>query len=208
MAKIVIKKLTHWHDVVIFQKTFNEVLGYSTVPYDYFESGDCHAMFVDGEMVAGFCLVPGFDNLRSWRQIPKFVRDRLPLRVFGDMSHCLCDFTGYFIKDKKYALRFTLYLVKTCLFNAPFNNLPNGRSGYRYRCKYFIYSYQVTEYGLERYYGSGKPLRLHTGAPEHLDGHHGIMEPEHVEILSRWGIVRIFAYRTKRWIMSLLRGRS
>jgi len=186
--KIYIKKLKDPKDIKLFQKTFNDILGYSTVPYEYFESGDCHAMFDGDKMVAGFCLVRGFYNLRSIMQ--------LPLSVIGFLRHkqhivkSLADFTGYFISNKKYGLRFTIYLVKTCLLHP---------------CNYFVYSYLVTEYGLERYYGSGKPLRIHTGAPEHLPGHHSVMEPEHVEILSKWGIVRIFLYRTKRWVKSWFR---
>ena len=177
-----IKKLKKMEDIILFQKTFNDILGYSTIPYVYFKSGECHAMFDGDKMVAGFCLVKGFYNLRAIKQLPlekmNWLRQKYP-RMLTRMA----DFTGYFITDKKYGIPFTLYLVKTCLLHS---------------CWYFIYSYLVTEYGLERYYGSGNPLRIHTGKPEHLDGHHENMEEEHVEILSKWGIVKIFWYRTKR----------
>lgn len=186
MAKITIRKLSPYpaSDILLFQKTFNGILGYSTVPYAYFASGDCHAMFDGERIVAGFCLVKGFHDLRAIQQLPQD-KIRWLEEHHRYMVNSLADFTGYFITNKKYGLKFTIYLVKTCLFH---------------KCKYFIYSYLVTEYGLERYYGSGKPLRVHTGEPEHLSGHHAVMEPEHVEILSKWGIVRIFIYRTKRWL--------
>jgi hypothetical protein len=184
--KVYIKKLTTPCEIHHFQKTFNAILGYSNVPLEYFSEGDCHAMFDGDKMVAGFCLVKGFLNLRAIKQLPRSRIEWL-IKHRGYMAKSMADFTGYFITNKKYGLKFTIYLVKTCLFHP---------------CNYFVYSYLVTEYGLEKYYGSGKPLRVHTGEPEHLPGHHETMEPEHVEILSKWGIVRIFEYRTKRWIRS------
>ncbi len=184
-----IEKLSNVKDIMKFQRTFNKILGYSSIPYSYFKSGDCHAMFDGKRMVAGFCLVRGFSNLRAIQQLPKEKVDWLA-REHGHMVGSMADFTGYFITDKKYGLKFTIYLVKTCLFHP---------------CRYFVYSYLVTETGLEKYYGSGKPLRVHTGKPEHLSGHHESMDEEHVEILSKWGIVRIFLYRTKRWIKSKIK---
>jgi len=188
-SKIYIKKLSDIKDIFLFQKTFNDILGYSTVPIEYFQSGECHAMFDGNEMVAGFCLVKGFENLRSIQQLPS---ERISW-IRWHHSHMvknLADFTGYFIKNKKYGLKFTIYLVKTCMLHS---------------CRYFVYSYLVTEAGLERYYGAGHPIRVHTGCPEHLPGHHESMDEEHVEILSKLGIVRIFWYRTKRWIKKKLR---
>lgn len=186
---ICIKKLKYPNDIKLFQETFNTVLGYSSVPYSYFLDGECHAMFDGERMVAGFCLVRGFSHLRSIQQLPQEKIDWIS-QNHGYMTRRLADFTGYFIKNKKYGLKFTIYLVKTCLLHP---------------CRYFVYSYLVTEYGLERYYGSGRPLRVHTGRPQHLPGHHDDMAEEHVEILSKLGIVRIFLYRTRRWIQSMFR---
>jgi hypothetical protein len=142
-------------------------------------------MFVDGVMTAGFCLVPGFLQLRAVMQLPtEKIKTLIPTASAG-----LADFTGYFMKDKRHAFRFTCYLTKVCFLHP---------------CKYFIYSYQTTEVGLGRYYAAGNPLRIHTGIPEHLDGHHAIMEPEHVEILSKWGIVKIFLRRTFKMLGKIL----
>lgn len=105
------------------------------------------------------------------------------LRNFGLTR--MSDFTGFFIKDRKYTIKFLWYLAGVC---------------WRHRSVYFIYSYQTTEYGLERYYRAGKPLRVHTGSPEHLPGHHDKMEPEHVEILTKMGIIKIVASRTIKLI--------
>jgi len=182
-----IKRLTHPCDLVIFQTEFNKILGYSTIPFDYFDSGECYAMFHNGEMEAGFCLIPGYYNLRSIKQLPFYVIGR----ISSTYLHGSVDFTGYFIKTKNRfrGLLFTLFLVKTCFFS---------------KYKYFFYSYATSELGLERYYGSGNPVRVHTGIPEYLPGHHQEMPPEHVEVLTRWGIVKIFIYRTVRIIKALI----
>lgn len=185
-----LKRIKKVEDIELFQQTFNSVLGYSTVPLEYFKSGDCYAMFVDGKLIAGFCLVPGFDDLRSIQQLPEDVIAAIKTK-YPYVVDNLADFTGYFIntKNKTHALLFTIYLVLVCLL---------------YSSNYFIYSYLITEVGLGRYYGSGDPIRVHTGKPMHLFGHHDVMEDEHVEILSKLGIVKIFTYRTKRILKKIL----
>ena len=185
------KEITSWTGVQDFQKAFNTVLGYSTVPLEYFMSGECYGMFIDGKLVAGFCLVPGFLNLRAVMQLPEAEIVNL---AYSPMSDHLADFTGYFLlKDTSWlnAFRFTVYLVKTCV-----------RSPY----KHFIYSYQVNEVKLGRYYAAGDPKRIYTGIPEHLDGHGENMEPEHVEILTKWGIVKIFLRRTYKVLKKMVGG--
>ena len=185
-----LKRIKRLEDIELFQQTFNSALGYSTVPLEYFKSGDCYTMFVDDKLIAGFCLVPGFDNLRSIQQLPENIVDEIKVK-YPYLLVNLADFTGYFIntKNKILALLFTSYLVLVCLF---------------YSSNYFIYSYLITEVGLGRYYGSGDPIRLYTGKPRHLNGHHANMEDEHVEILSKLGIIKIFIYRTKRIIKKML----
>jgi len=187
MIKLI--KLKDSWEVEAFQKEFNSVLGYSTVPLEYFESGDCFAMLIDYKIVAGFCLVSGFDHLRSAQQLPDHIREDFR-KNYPDVVDNLADFTGYFIntKNKLYGALFTTYLVFICAL---------------YPKKYFIYSYLISETRLGRYYGSGDPIKVYTGKPEHLEGHHENMEEEHVEILSKFGIFKIFVYRTKKLIGSL-----
>jgi hypothetical protein len=155
------------------------------VPIDYFKSGDCYALFVDGTLTGGYCLVhrPLF-NLRSVIQIPDYYR-----LVNHKMLQEAAEFTGYFINSKRYAFFFTLHLVMTIIFH---------------EAKTFVYSYPVSNRALGKYYGRGDPCRIYTGAPRHLEGHKEVMEPEHVEVLTKFGIFKVFMHRT---IKFLKRGR-
>jgi hypothetical protein len=176
-----LKKLTSLDDIEAFQKKFNSILGYSSIPLSYYSMGDCYVLERNGDYLAGFCLVKGFEHLRSIRQLPIEVREDVKKRW-----PVLVDFTGYFIQPKTpkvFSFIFTIYLVLVCAF---------------YSCNYFVYSYLVSEVGLGKYYGKGLPTRVHTGKPLHLEGHHDVMDDEHVEILTKLGVARIFLYRTKR----------
>ena len=102
MDNITIKMLSNVCEIALFQKTFNDILVYSSVPYDYFKIGECHAMYDGDDMVAGFCLVRGFSNLRAIQQLPQEKIDWLSKKR---MANSMADFTGYFIKDKKYGRR-------------------------------------------------------------------------------------------------------
>jgi len=182
-----VKKLKDLNEIIKFTRLFNKVLGYSHVPWKYFASGDCYAL-IDGKnrIAGGFVLVPGYFNLRSIAQMPEDV-GREYFIAYPKVAQSLCDLTGYFILNPKKGFLLTVYLTLVCLFHNK---------------KYFIYTYPVKETGLGNYYGQGKPLRIHTGVPEHLEGHGETMHPEHVEILTKWGIVKIFLYRNIRLFMS------
>jgi hypothetical protein len=179
-----IKKLKTAEEFIEYTKLFNQAIGYSNVPWQYYASGDVYALIVNNKMQAGFVLIPGYFNLRSILQIP----DEIQVKYFNEnpkIALHLCDNTGYFINTVSFwqGIIFTLFLTIICLF---------------YREKYFVYTYPVTDVALQKYYGSGNPIRIHTGIPEHLPGHSDHMESEHVEILSKLGIIKIFIYRTKR----------
>lgn len=187
-----VKKLETTEEIIEFTRIFNRVIGYSNVPWQYHASGECYALINNGKMEAGFCLIPGWFNLRAVLQMPEEKQ-----RAFYDndkMTRNLCDLTGYFINGASFyrGLVFTLFLVMKCLL---------------YKKKYFIYTYPEHEHGLEKYYAKGNPKRIHTGIPVKLSGHSDNMESEHVEVLTRLGVCRIFYCRTKRLLeLKKLRG--
>lgn len=152
------------------------------VPVGYFDKGDCFGMYVNHNLVAGFCLVnaPPF-HLRSIMQIPDILYEWYK---YDEVVSDVCEFTGYFIDDKRFALLFTLYLVWVV---------------FTYKASQFVYSYPSSQKGLEKYYSYGNPIRLFTGIPCHLDKDTPGLEEEHVEIISKWGIFKIFAFRTLRY---------
>jgi hypothetical protein len=184
-----LRKTKDIFEIIEYTKLFNEAIGYSNIPWKYFASGDCYILRDKEKILGGFVLVPGYFNLRSVLQMgdEKF-KDFYS--NYPNVSNNLCDFTGYYIKNSKYGAILTLYLILVCLF---------------YKKKYFVYSYAVEEKGLGKYYSSGNPIRIHTGVPEKLEGHKESMPSEHVEILTRSGIFRIFWYRTKKLLFRSFR---
>jgi hypothetical protein len=177
------KRLKTIKDYIWFTKLFNRAIGYSNVPWEYYASGKMYAATDEKcRMIGGFVLVPGYFNLRSILQMsPERVKSFYEERP--DIANNLADLTGYFILRPNLAFKLTLWLTIICLF---------------YHKKYFVYTYPISDTALEQYYGEGKPIRIHTGVPERLLGHSEHMESEHVEILTKLGIVKIFYYRTKR----------
>lgn len=186
-----IKRLKTIDEVIEFTKIFNKSIGYSNVPWQYHASGKCYALIDNKEIKAGFCLIPGYFNLRAVLQMPEN-----KIKEFYDnntrVAHSMCDLTGYFINNLSFrqGLIFTLFLVFRCFF---------------YCKKYFIYTYPISDVALKNYYGKGNPNRIHSGKPEYLLGHSNDMDEENIEILNKYGIVKIFYYRTKRILKLKLR---
>lgn len=167
-------------EIEMFHKQFCSKIKYE-VPYEYFNEGDCFGILFKGRLVGGFCLVNAPPlHLRSLIQIPDIVFNWY---LYDSHIYDVCEFTGYFIEDKRFGLLFTMYLVWVIL---------------TYNAKQFVYSYPVSQKGLEQYYRKGKPIRLYTGFPATLEGVPGV-EKEHVELLTKWGIVKIFLFRTLRY---------
>lgn len=146
------------------------------VPLQFFEDEEVWGLYKDGKLVGGFALISK-KPLRSLEQIPNASWESL-----WDTDY-FCEFTGYWIDDKKLGVPFTIWLVIRSLLRKE---------------SYFVYSYPVSDTKLERYYSYGKPIKIYKGEPQKLEGHTSFMEPEFVEILTKLGIVRIFWYRTKK----------
>lgn len=179
------KKITAYTDIEKFHKMFSKKIKYE-VPITYLTKGVCYGFYKNNSLVGGFCLIHDFPlNLRSFQQIHGAI-DTEALVKAGMTILNTADFTGYFLTDKSSGLYFTYHLVKT-IFN--------------HKAARFIYSYPVSQVALERYYSKGHPVRLYTGKPKFLPGHEHNMEEEHVEVLSKWGIFKIFVSRTVKYLL-------
>lgn len=166
--------------------TFCRITGYK-IPKDYFLSADCYGLKKKGKYVAGFILKrDALPTLRSFQEIPIDARTFVDDKYFTKTA----DMTGYFIADKRYGLRFTVYLVLVVLF---------------YRTRYFIYSYDLTNIGLGKYYSHGNPTLLYSGPPALLPGYTEQQPDVNVEILTKWGILKIFGQRTRKMLLKGLR---
>jgi len=167
-------KIKQISDISKFNDEFARMIGYR-IPDEYFYGEDrCGLFNSKGKLVGSFVLVKR-NKLRSLEQIPGYIPPSNPNEW--------CEFTGYMLTCNNSIVRFlfTVYLVNRVL-----------QSG----CKYFVYSYPVSQVGLGEYYSRGNPIRLYRGKPKHLVGHTADMESEAVEVLTKAGIVRIFNART------------
>lgn len=176
-----IKRIDTESEACEFQTKFSSLISYD-IPHTYFLEGNCYGLYVKGELVGGYCVVSSpLYNLRSVRQVPQAQLDMVP----EFLKENLAEFTGYFLENKLYAFFLTIHLVwfiLTCKDNK------------------FIYSYPSSQTRLKEYYAKGNPVRIYVGSPKKLMGHNDDMEPESVEILSRYGIVKIFLHRTWKYL--------
>ena len=190
-------------------KKFNEIIfekmGFR-YPYLYLRRSDVYVWDRRGAFLAGFVLCPfaGWSGFRSLKQIPdkRFMEvvDRIRNdKILGKVNKTdFMEYTGYFISDKSIGLIFTLLMVFTAVMKAP----------------YFVLSFDKSKHNLAKYYGHGKPMILYTGPVKYFiqneigeliacDG------TETVEILSGFGIIKIFCWRTikefKRCLSTLFR---
>jgi hypothetical protein len=133
-------------------------------------------------MAAGFCLrnAPPL-HLRTIVHIPDILFN---WHRYEGLFDDLCEVTGQFVEDKRFCFILALYFLWTVLF---------------YKARQFVYSYSVSQQGLEHYCSKGKPVRLHTGIPIYLQGIKGV-EAEHVEMVTKAGIYKIFLYRAFRYL--------
>ncbi len=126
---------------------------------------------------AGFAII--------YRVIKRTIQ-QMPVELHWDkhINHIPAELTCYFINRKTPGFRFTLGMVMKT---------------WRHPAKYFIYSYATTNKHLEKMYGLGKPERVYSGKVYNLDTNPRRFSSikENIEILSWWGILRIFLSRTK-----------
>jgi len=171
--------------------SFCKITGYQ-IPLSYFLGADCYGVKHGGEFVGGFVIKKDhLFNLRSFQEIPlPLLVSSLPYNEYGNRT---ADITGYFLKDKRYGLKLTWFFVKTIVL---------------YDSKYFVYSYDVSNTRLGNYYAAGDPTLLYSGVPARIEGYTEDQPPVNVEVLSKWGIVKIFLYRTRKMFFDLSQKRS
>jgi hypothetical protein len=176
-------KLKSYKDKSSLHASFCKVTGYR-IPTSYFLGADCYGVKHGDEFVGGFVIKKDhLFNLRSFQEIPLTIVSSLPYNKYRNKT---ADLTGYFLKDKRYGLKLTWFFVKTIVF---------------YKSTYFVYSYDVSNTRLGKYYASGDPTLLYSGIPALIEGYTEEQAPVNVEILSKWGIVKIFLYRTRKMFL-------
>jgi len=186
------KKLSDSNSKRALWLRFCDITGYS-IPFSYFLSADCYGLHdKDGvSFVAGFVLKRGpLEDLRVWQEIPEGDEKERARQLLS--RKVVADTTGYFVQNEN-GFMFTLYFAFTVLL---------------YPASYFMYSYDRDNMRLKKYYGRGFPHLLYSGVPALISGYTERQPPVNVEILTKYGVLRIFAMRTKQLLMSILRGAS
>jgi hypothetical protein len=138
-------------------------------------------MMKDGKPIGGYVIAPKSQS-RVYRQIPK---DGYGAKAFDALYKINDDFaelTGYFIDDKKAGF----WLVTHWLWNV-----------LRYPAKYFIYSYDMDNLNLRKYYSYGNPKLIYKGLINNITGMHG-EHWERIELLSKLGFCRLYLRRILR----------
>ena len=171
-----VRKINVFYEFFKFSWAFGKTIGYY-IPDEYFFGQNVWGLFeYDESVVGGFALVN-----REQRVI-----DELPDDFDKEKLRNTCtEITGYFIKQKKGSFKLTCRLL--------IEVLKNDRNK-------FIYAYPVSNKALQKYYGYGKPKLIFSGYPKKLHGHKDDMEEQNVEILTKFGVFKIFFYRTLKQI--------
>lgn len=145
------------------------------IPYSYLAKGRPF-VFLDSKdrVVGGFAII----DKKPFRTI-----EQIPLKIYAPIK-AENEITAYFIADKKYGFAVTLRLVLEVLKS-------KGP---------FVYSYDLINKSLQRYYALGDPELVYSGPVKNLPGMEGL-HYENVEILTKLGIVKLFIKRTLRGIL-------
>lgn len=176
------KRLRKDPDKLGLWEAFCHLTGYN-IPSSYFLSADCYGIKHKGKYVGGFIIHQDIlFRLRAFNEIPKDNLEKINIEKY---IHTTADLTGYFITSKKHGFALTCCFVLSVM---------------THRAKHFIYSYDTDNKRLERYYGNGKPVRLYSGIPALIEGYSSPQPPVNVEILTKFGIFRIFLNRTLKML--------
>lgn len=188
-----IRRLTKASDLISYMNAFMEQIHY-VIPWQILIGEEVWALYEGDKIVGGFAFVSK-GMPRSIQQIPEELRGTFSkgcIRISKDLvinEKDVAEITGYWLSSKKNAGIFTVWFVLRALLHS---------------CKYFVYSYPVSQRKLGKYYNSANPIVLYRGEPLKLRGHVDNMEPESVELITAFGVFKIFCYRVKTIIRKKL----
>lgn len=138
------------------------------IPLSYLANGSCYGIIRNGAVLGGFCLLDAPPlHLKAVAEIPDILYN---WHIYEDRVDDLCEITGIFVKDRR------LLFVLLCML--VWRSLTFGARQYAY-----CYPVRLKEVRLITSYGD--PQQVFTGVMV------GGTEKEHVEILTKWGIVKI-----------------
>jgi len=189
-------KKVQFKDIREFVTKFNSYIEYD-IPLSYFWGQDVWSLVEKGSIIGGFAFVNNCMP-RSILQIPNqewCLNEDTGVVAFPNIQKSfhledIAEVTGYWMSKNKGSFKLTCLFVLRALLHP---------------AKYFVYSYPVSHKGLANYYSKGKPLLLYRGKPNSLEGHKESMEPESVELITSFGLFRIFAHRVLKILKNRIR---
>jgi hypothetical protein len=163
----------------------------------YLINADVYGYRSNGKYIAGFILKPyisQWSNMRVFEQLSledyEYIIDKLYEKhpTLLKRWKC-CEYTGYFIDKKAPGFLFTLLMILVVF-----------KSG-----KYFYLSFDRSNKKLAAYYSHGNPTLIYRGPVDYeVVDDNGVQKITHgdeqIECLTRWGILKIFLWRTKKGI--------
>lgn len=165
-----IEKSAEYHR---FSFAFEMVSGHK-IPVEYL-NGENVWVLEDyfGNFVGGFALIEN--------KVPRSIL-QIPTASIRSRYQYVCnELTCYFIQKKEGSFLLTMRLLKESL---------------KANKKLFCYSYKFNDRKLRSYYRAGNPTVIYIGRPLKLEGHDSSAVTESVELLTKWGILKIFLTRT------------
>lgn len=160
-----------------FASEFKKDMGYE-VPSTFLKKGKLWAVVnPEGDYVGGFALVAKHP-LRSLAEIPPSYPIFVDPKLVGEV-------TAVWLKDKYYGIMWSLHFIYQTM---------------RSPIKYWVYSYPISEVRLGLYYNQADPICIYKGPIVRLEGHPENPEPESVELLTAWGVVKIALHRNIKYL--------
>lgn len=173
-----IKKIKSCIEARKYAAVFGRSIGYE-IPCSYFYDENVWGLYDENDHIEG-----GFALIN--KKLPRTLKQLESFETMREYRGKVTEFTGYFINEKKGSFRLTLRLAYEVLKN---------------RRNLFIYSYEDDNEKLQKYYGVGNPTLVDVCYPRRLPGHKKDMPLERIELLTKWGIMKIFLMRTVKYII-------
>ena len=181
-------------DLQLFNDAIQKNLGFK-YPIYYLKKSHCYGIKKDNRFIAGFILQSEINEFRVLNQISPIDRFTVFKRIIQNNRYKnLREYTGYFIEKGNTGFIFTFLMVLVAI--------KNGSN--------FIYSFEISNHKLSKYYAPGKPVVVYRGKVKY-DIENNNCETEYktgieqIEVCSRIGIIRILISRTIRKVLKWIK---
>ena len=182
------------YELLSFNEAIQKNLGFK-YPIYYLKKSHCYGIKKDNRFIAGFILQSEINEFRVLNQISPIDRFTVFKRIIQNNRYKnLREYTGYFIEKGTNGFLFTFLMILIAI--------KNGSN--------FIYSFEISNNKLSKYYAPGKPLVVYRGKVKYdIENDHCKTEYksgiEQIEVCTQIGIIRILISRTIRKVLKWIK---